>query len=144
MDVNLYRYLDIFRAPGTITAMATKDLLQYAPGQELGTRVGRVLSVTEARSAMPQIAKRFRSGAGAEVVFFGSQRHADVAMIPAKVYETLMNLFEDVALADLLRERYATDDGTRVTMAELDALDGVDSVELDARADELARELGLR
>lgn len=64
--------------------------------------------------------------------------------LPEESWDRLAETLEDLRLAELVRSRLAIDGGTRIPMATLDAEDGVDLTELDARADELARSLGLR
>jgi len=110
----------------------------------LSTGAAQVLSITEMRDATPTIAKRFREhGAAADVVFFGSQRKLEAAVIPAALFSAFADVFEDLVIAADVRERRAADDGKRYTSAEVDEMLGGGRAD---RAESLAAlkvELGL-
>ena len=121
--------------PGRVTDMVS-PVLSFSPT--------KVLTTTEAREAIPAIAKRCHDeGIDAGIVFYGPQRRAEAAIIPIALLEALAPYLEDIALAETLRQRRAQDNGVRHTLAELDALHGFDSAAVDADKVQLQRDLGL-
>lgn len=103
-----------------------------------------VLSVSEARAAAPAIARRFRTeGITGEVVFFGSHRRPDAAIVPAALLEALGPFLEDLIIAEKVRARAAADSGDRTSLAELDRALGLSEADVADEADRVALELGL-
>ncbi len=108
------------------------------------TVLGGVLTVTEARKATSEIARRFgKDGVFAEPVFFGSHRKPVAVMIPAALYVAFAEAFEDLVIAERIRERRALDDGTRISAIELDAVVGSRKADRALARKEIIAELGL-
>ena len=110
----------------------------------LNFRATKVLTTTEAREAMPSIAKQCHDeGINAGIVFYGPQRRPEAAIIPVALLEALAPYLEDVVLAETLRLRKAEDSGERYTLDELDAAHGFDHADVEEAKDQLRRDLGL-
>jgi antitoxin StbD len=93
------------------------------------TSSGRWLaaSTSEARSRLPAHVRRFREqGLDAEPVILGDRRHPDAALLPYETFRLLLDVAEDVAVAQRIRENDATDNGDRTTLAEAAAEFGID------------------
>ena len=104
----------------------------------------RVLTTTEAREAIPGIARRCHDeGIDAGIVFYGPQRRAQAAIVPIALLEALAPFLEDVVLAETLRQRRAEDSGVRRTLVELDLVHGFDADDVEAAKDQLRRDIGL-
>jgi hypothetical protein len=74
---------------------------------------------------------RFREeGLDAEPVIFGDRRQAEAALLPYETFELLLDVAEDVAIAQRIRERLASDSGERTPLGELASELGVDLSEL--------------
>jgi DUF1365 family protein len=74
---------------------------------------------------------RFREqGLEAEPVLFGDRRRPEAALLPYEMFQLLLDLAEDAAIAYRVRERIATDDGARVSLADVAAELGVNLDEL--------------
>ena len=102
-----------------------------------------VLTVTEAREAAPGIAREFRDkGIAGGVVFFGSHRRPDAAIVPGVLLEALEPYLEDLVIAHRVRTR-ATEVGEALTLDELDEAVGFDTEDVELAAKELREELGL-
>ena len=80
--------------------------------------MAKVVTTGEARDALHQIAKRFDDGGG-EPVYFGSHRRAQGVIVPVDVWEKLLEQAEDEFDTGLVRDRLASDDGRRLTRAEV-------------------------
>jgi PHD/YefM family antitoxin component YafN of YafNO toxin-antitoxin module len=80
--------------------------------------MAKVVTTGEARDALHQIAKRFDDGGG-EPVYFGSHRRAQGVIVPVDVWEKLLEQAEDELDTGLVRDRLASDDGRRLTRAEV-------------------------
>ena len=84
-------------------------------------------TISEARTRLPAHVRRFREqGLDAEPVIFGDRRQPDAALVPYETFELLLDVAEDIAIAQRIRERDAADDGTRTTLAEAAAEFGID------------------
>jgi hypothetical protein len=102
-----------------------------------------VLTVTEAREAAPRLAREFRDkGIAGGVVFFGSHRRPDAAIVPGELLEVLEPFLEDLVIAQRVRVR-AAEGSEALSLAELDAAVGFDTDEVELATTELRRELGL-
>lgn len=102
-----------------------------------------VLTVTEAREAAPSLARKFRDeGLAGGVVFFGSHRRPDAAIVPGELLEALEPYLEDLVIAQRVRAR-AAEGGEAITLDELDEALGFDAEEVELAATELREELGL-
>lgn len=84
-------------------------------------------TVSDTRKNLTGHVARFRSeGIDAEPVVFGDHRRPEAVLLPFDTFELLLDVAEDIVLAQRVRERAATDDGTRVTLAEAAARFGLD------------------
>lgn len=84
-----------------------------------------------ARRELTQTVSRFReTGASADPVVFGSHRKAEAVVLPYEAYDALMELAEEYAITERIRERDAADTGTRYTLEEVADEFGVDLDEL--------------
>lgn len=72
---------------------------------------------------------RFREeGLDADPVIFGDRRQPEAALLPYETFQLLLDVAEDVAIGQRIRERLATDSGARTS---LDALADELDVDLD-------------
>lgn len=102
-----------------------------------------VLTVTEAREAAPGLAREFRDkGIAGGIVFFGSHRRPDAAIVPGELLEALEPYLEDLVIAQRVRIR-AVEGSEAITLDELDEAVGFDADEVELAAKELREELGL-
>ena len=84
-------------------------------------------TISEARTRLPAHVRRFREhGLDADPVVLGDRRHPDAALLPYETFKLLLDVAEDVAIAQRIRERDAADDGTRTTLAEAADEFGID------------------
>jgi antitoxin StbD len=84
-------------------------------------------TISEARTRLPAHVRRFREqGLDAEPVVFGDRRQPDAALLPYEMFELLLDVAEDIAIAERIRERDATDVGKRTTLANAAAEFGID------------------
>ncbi len=84
-------------------------------------------TISEARTRLPAHVRRFREqGLDADPVVLGDRRHPDAALLPYETFKLLLDVAEDVAIAQRIRERDAADDGTRTTLAEAAGEFGID------------------
>lgn len=70
----------------------------------------------------------------AEPVVFGDNRRPDAALLPYETFELLLELAEDIVIAQRVREREAADSGNRPSLAEVAEELGVDLDELRPKA----------
>ena len=88
-------------------------------------------TISDARKDLTRHVARFREqGLDAEPVLFGDRRRPEAALLPYEMFQLLLDLAEDAAIAHRVRERTETDDGTRVSLADVAAELGVDLDEL--------------
>lgn len=84
-------------------------------------------TISETRTKLPAHVRRFRDqGLNAEPVIFGDRRHPDAALLPYETFEMLLDVAEDIAIAQRIRERDATDTDNRTTLAEAAAEFAID------------------
>lgn len=84
-------------------------------------------TISEARTRLPAHVRRFREqGLDADPVVLGDRRHPDAALLPYETFKLLLDVAEDVAIAQRIRERDAADDGTRTTLVEAAEEFGID------------------
>jgi antitoxin StbD len=84
-------------------------------------------TISEARTRLPAHVRRFREqGLDAEPVVFGVRRQPDAALLPYEMFELLLDVAEDIAIAERIRERDAADGGKRTTLADAAAEFGID------------------
>jgi hypothetical protein len=105
----------------------------------------RVMTTTEARERLPEVARRVRDvGLDAEVLFYGPNRRPEVALVPAGLMEILSPYIEDILIAERVRARQAEYAGRPTkSLAEIDAALGFDPETIAAQSDALAAELGI-
>jgi hypothetical protein len=85
-----------------------------------------VLPTSEARRALSQTARRFLElGAEAEPVFFGAHRKPAGVILSFERYMQLLDRLDDLAIAQLVRDRDGADTGRRITLDELMAKHGL-------------------
>lgn len=84
-------------------------------------------TISEARTRLPAHVRRFRElGMEAEPVILGDRRRPDAALLPYETFELLLDVAEDVAIAQRIRERDASDNGRRTTLVEAAEEFGID------------------
>ncbi|MEX1044198.1 MAG: hypothetical protein WD532_09155 [Acidimicrobiia bacterium] len=90
-----------------------------------------VETISDARKRLTGHVARFRSqGVDAEPVIFGDHRQPEAALIPYETFQLLMDVAEDIAIAQRLRERTTSDTGNRTSLKEAAAEFGLDLDEL--------------
>jgi hypothetical protein len=86
------------------------------------TLPGEILPTSEARAELTSITADFRvHGAAAGIVVFGNRRVPEAAVVPYELIELLDPYIEDLVIAARVRERLATDDGTRLSLTDVAA-----------------------
>jgi PHD/YefM family antitoxin component YafN of YafNO toxin-antitoxin module len=84
-------------------------------------------TITDARRDLTGHVARFRrEGLSAEPVVFGDHRKPEAVLLPHETFQLLLDVAEDIAIAERLTERLAADDGNRTTLAEAAATFGID------------------
>lgn len=84
-------------------------------------------TISDTRQHLTSHVARFREqGIEAEPVVFGDHRQPEAALLPYETFRLLLDVAEDIAIAQRVRERDATDDGHRTTLAEAAAEFGID------------------
>lgn len=90
-----------------------------------------VETITDARRHLTKHVGRFRKdGLGAEPVVFGDHRKPEAVVVPFELYELLMDVAEDVAIAERIQKRDASDTGERRSLADVAGKLGIDLDEL--------------
>lgn len=90
-----------------------------------------VQTISDARRLLTQHVGRFRAqGVDAEPVVFGDHRQPEAVVLPYETFTLLLDVAEDIAIAQRVLERAETDSGNRTSLAALAA-------ELDVDLDEL-------
>ncbi len=88
-------------------------------------------TISDARRDLTGHVARFRDeGLDAEPVVFGDHRRPEAVLLPHVTFQMLLDVAEDIAIAERLRERFAEDNGNRATLAEAAAIFGIDLNEL--------------
>lgn len=88
-------------------------------------------TVSATRSLLTKHVQRFREqGVEAAPVIFGDHRQPEAALLPYETFRLLLDVAEDIAIAQRIRERDAADTGARTTLAEAAEELGVDLDEL--------------
>lgn len=86
-----------------------------------------VETISDARKHLTQHVARFRvEGLDAEPVVFGDHRQPEAALVPYEMLSLLLDVAEDIAIGERIRERDASDSGARTTLGDLAAELGVD------------------
>lgn len=92
-----------------------------------GVGVAVVETISDARRYLTRHVARFRKeGFDAEPVVFGDHRTAEAAVLPYETFQLLLDVAEDIAISERIRERGASDSGVRSTLADVAAELGVD------------------
>ncbi len=90
-----------------------------------------VETISDARKHLTGHVARFRSeGVDAEPVVFGDHRQPEAALLPYETFRLLMDIAEDIAIAQRIDERLAADTGRRTSLADVAAQFGIDLDEL--------------
>ena len=88
-------------------------------------------TVSDTRARLTGHVARFREeGIEAEPVIFGERRKPQAALLPYETFRLLLEVAEDVVIAERIRRRDAADLGNRTTLSELAAEFDVDLDEL--------------
>lgn len=88
-------------------------------------------TVSDTRAQLTKHVQRFRDeGIDAAPVIFGDRRRPEAALLPYETFRLLLDVVEDIVIAQRIRERDATDSGARATLAQA-------AEELDIDLDEL-------
>jgi PHD/YefM family antitoxin component YafN of YafNO toxin-antitoxin module len=88
-------------------------------------------TISDARRDLTGHVARFRKeGLDAEPVVFGDHRQPEAVLLPHATFQLLLDVAEDIAIAERLQERLAEDNGNRTTLAEAAATFGIDLDEL--------------
>lgn len=88
-------------------------------------------TVSDTRKHLTGHVARFRAeGADAAPVVFGDRRRPEAVLLPFETFQLLLDVAEDVLLAERVRERAAADDGSRTSLAEAAERFGIDLDEL--------------
>ncbi len=86
-----------------------------------------VETISDARRLLTKHVSRFRAeGVDAEPVVFGDHRHPEAVVLPYATFALLLDVAEDIAIAQRLRERSANDSGERISLGALAEELGVD------------------
>lgn len=88
-------------------------------------------TISDTRRDLTGHVARFRKeGLDAEPVVFGDHRLPEAVLLPHATFQLLLDVAEDIAIAQRLHERLAADDGNRTNLAEAAATFGIDLDEL--------------
>jgi len=83
-------------------------------------------TISDARRDLTQHVARFRrEGLDAEPVVFGDHRRPEAVLLPHATFELLLDVAEDIAIAERIEERRSSDQGNRTTLADAAAELGV-------------------
>lgn len=86
-----------------------------------------VETISDARKRLTGHVARFRAqGLDAEPVVFGDHRRPEAALLPYETFQLLLDIAEDIVIAQRIRERDASDTGERTSLADVAAELGVD------------------
>lgn len=86
-----------------------------------------VETISDARKHLTGHVARFRAeGVDAEPVVFGDRRHPEAALLPYETFQLLLDIAEDVVVAQRLRERLASDTGNRTSLGDVAVEFGID------------------
>lgn len=88
-------------------------------------------TISAARRDLTKHVDRFRrDGLDAEPVVFGDHRKPEAVVVPFETFQLLLDVAEDIAIAERIRERDASDSGVRTSLADAAAEFGIDLDEL--------------
>lgn len=84
-------------------------------------------TISDTRKHLTGHVARFRKdGLESEPVIFGDRRRPEAALIPYTTFELLLEVAEDIAIAERVRGRVAADSGNRTPLGDLASELGVD------------------
>jgi antitoxin StbD len=87
--------------------------------------------VSDTRKNLTGHVARFRTeGVDADPVVFGDRRRPEAVLLPFDMFALLLDVAEDIVLAQRVRERAIADTGTRVTLADAADRFGIDLEDL--------------
>jgi antitoxin StbD len=88
-------------------------------------------TISAARRDLTKHVHRFRrDGLDAEPVVFGDHRKPEAVVVPFETFQLLLDVAEDIAIAERIRERDSSDSGVRTSLADAAAEFGIDLDEL--------------
>ena len=88
-------------------------------------------TISGARRELTKHVARFRrDGLDAEPVVFGNHRRAEAVVVPYETFQLLLDVAEDIAIAERIRERDDADTGSRTSLAQVADELGIDLDEL--------------
>ncbi len=88
-------------------------------------------TISDARRDLTVHVARFRKeGLDAEPVVFGDHRQPEAVLMPHVMFQLLLDVAEDIAIAERLQERLAADEGERTTLAAAAVTFGINLDEL--------------
>ena len=88
-------------------------------------------TISDARANLTSHVARFRAeGLEAEPVVFGDHRQPEAVLLPYETFQLLIDVAEDVAILQRVRERLAADSGERTSLEDVAAELGIDLSEL--------------
>ena len=94
-------------------------------------RPGAVETISDARDNLTVHVARFRQeGVEAEPVILGNRREPEAVLLPYQSFVMLMDIAEDIAIGERIREREATDSGERISLTALADELGIDLEQL--------------
>ena len=83
-------------------------------------------TISSAREQLTTHVARFRAeGIDAEPVVFGDHRQAEAVLLPYATFELLLDVAEDIAIAERIRERRAADNGNRTSLSDVASAFGI-------------------
>jgi hypothetical protein len=85
-----------------------------------------VLTTREARKHLSDFLKEARQPGPGTVRFYGAQRKAEAAIMPADLAESLLDLMDDVVIAERIRDRTENEPRVSGTVEEFLAGAGLD------------------
>jgi len=79
-----------------------------------------VETISDARDHLTGHVARFRrEGLEAEPVILGNRREPEAALIPYATFQLLLDIAEDLVIAERIREREERDSGERISLGDL-------------------------
>lgn len=91
----------------------------------------KVETISNVRRDLLKYVARFRiEGLNSEPIVFGEHRNAEAVVVPLEMFQLLLDIAEDIAIAERIRERASADTGARSSLAEVAADFGKESASL--------------
>lgn len=88
-------------------------------------------TISDTRQNLTGHVARFRrEGLDAEPVVFGDHRQPEAVLLPHATFQLLLDVTEDIVIAQRLQERLSADSGNRTTLAAAAAAFEIDLDEL--------------